>query len=365
MRVLRVRRLMKPTIGSLFSGYGGLDIAVKNHYGATVAWHSEIDASANRVLAAHDPDIPNLGDMTKIDWNDTPPVEILTGGYPCQPFSYAGHRKGDKDERHLWPYVCAAIDALRPRLAILENVRGHLSLGFGDVLSDLSRVGYDARWAVVRASDAGAPHSRARLFIAAYPSGPGLQRRVVLPESAGRQEPRGTAGSDRAAIPPNANIVAGEERDKWTEAGCDIQCRDDTSGRCICRRDRVASPHTDSDGHGFQLHPRGMGGLEGRAAGEAPERKRSRSIADPGIDWGKYEHAIRRWEAVTREAPSPTVERDGRPRLSPVFVEWMMGLDEGHVTGHGLTSANELKMLGNGVCPQQAEMAIGILERMT
>ena len=325
MRMLRVRRLMTPTIGSLFSGYGGLDIAVKNHYGATVAWHSEIDASANRVLAAHDPDIPNLGDMTKIDWNTTPPVEILTGGYPCQPFSHAGHRKGDKDERHLWPYVCTAIDALRPRLAVLENVRGHLSLGFGDVLADLSRIGYDARWAVVRASDAGAPHSRARLFIAAYPSSPGLQGPVVLPESAGRQEPRGTAGSDRAAIPP----------------------------------------HSDSDGHGFQLHPRGMGGLEGRAAREAPERQRSRSIADPGIDWGKYEQATRRWEAVTREAPSPTVERDGRPRLSPVFVEWMMGLDEGHVTGHGLTSANELKMLGNGVCPQQAEMAIGILERMT
>ena len=359
MRMLRVRRLMKPTIGSLFSGYGGLDIAVKNHYGATVAWHSEIDASANRVLAAHDPDIPNLGDMTKIDWNDTPPVEILTGGYPCQPFSHAGHRKGDKDERHLWPYVCAAIDALRPRLAILENVRGHLTLGFGDVLSDLSRIGYDARWAVVRASDAGAPHGRARLFIAAYPSvgrlsqrdsgsgkksedqplqrpaeinsavpypsSTGLQGPSFLPESAGRQEPRGTSGSDRTAIPP----------------------------------------HPDSDGHGFQLHPRGMGGLEGRAAGEAPERQRSRSIAEPGIDWGKYEQAIRRWEAVTREAPSPTVERDGRPRLSPVFVEWMMGLDEGHVTGHGLTSANELKMLGNGVCPQQAEMAIGILERMT
>lgn len=83
--------------------------------------------------------------------------------------------------------------------------------------------------------------------------------------------------------------------------------------------------------------------------------------ASLGIDWGKYEQAVRRWEEITREAPSPTVERDGRPRLSPVFVEWMMGLEPGHVTGHGLRPAQELKALGNGVCPQQALLALHML----
>ena len=351
MWMLRVHRMNKPTIGSLFSGYGGLDIAVQNHCDATVSWHSEVDVSANKILAIHHPDVPNLGDITQIEWTSVPPVDILTGGYPCQPFSQAGKREGANDERHLWPYVCTAIDALRPGLVVLENVRGHLTLGFGDVLADLSRIGYDARWSVVRASEAGACHSRARLFIAAYPSVGGLSQRgsrsgkesenqslqrpaevnsavpypsstglqgpKLLSKSARRQEPRGTTGSDRSAIPTNTDIGTGEECDEWTENGCGIQNRDNASRCRVCR--------------GY---------------------------------WGKYEQTVRRWEAVTREAPSPTIERDGRPRLSPLFVEWMMGLDEGHVTGHGLTSANELKMLGNGVCPQQAELALSILENM-
>lgn len=157
-------------IGSLFSGYGGLDIAVQAEIGGEIAWYSEIEPASCRVLEALHPGIPNLGDITKVDWADIPPIDILTGGYPCQPFSQAGQRKGQNDERHLYPYVSAAIDALRPALVVLENVRGHLTLGFGDVIADLSRMGYDARWGVVRASDAGAPHGRARIFITAHPA---------------------------------------------------------------------------------------------------------------------------------------------------------------------------------------------------
>ena len=155
-------------VGSFFTGYGGLDIAV----GGDLQWYAEIEPAACQVLAEHYPDVPNLGGMTKIDWALVPPVDILTGGYPCQPFSHAGNRKGKDDERHLWPYVCAAIDALRPRYAILENVAGHLTLGFADVLSDLARIGFDAEWGTFRASDVGAPHQRNRLFIVAYPNSP-------------------------------------------------------------------------------------------------------------------------------------------------------------------------------------------------
>jgi DNA (cytosine-5)-methyltransferase 1 len=85
------------------------------------------------------------------------------------------------------------------------------------------------------------------------------------------------------------------------------------------------------------------------------------------IDWGKYAPAIARWEAVLkRPAPAPTVERSDKRRLNPQFVEWMMGLPDGWVTGHGLSAAKELKMLGNGVVPQQAHAAITqLLERIT
>jgi len=152
-------------VGSFFTGYGGLDIAV----GGELQWYAEIEPAACQVLAAHYPDVPNLGDITKIDWTSVPPVDILTGGYPCQPFSHAGNRKGKDDERHLWPYVRDAIDALRPSYAILENVAGHITLGFADVLADLASIGFDAQWGTFRASDVGAPHQRNRLFIVAYP----------------------------------------------------------------------------------------------------------------------------------------------------------------------------------------------------
>ena len=113
-------------IGSLFSGYGGLDLAAQQYFGGELAWYSEIEPAACTILSAHHPGVPNLGDITKVDWAEVEPIDILTGGYPCQPFSQAGQRKGKEDERHLWPFVAVAIDALRPRIVVLENVRGHL-----------------------------------------------------------------------------------------------------------------------------------------------------------------------------------------------------------------------------------------------
>lgn len=105
--------------------------------------------------------------------------------------------------------------------------------------------------------------------------------------------------------------------------------------------------------------------MEDEAEGDTQQRERSRGEPDAGsaIDWGKYSGAIVRWERVLgRSAPDPTIPGvNGRPRLSPLFVEWMMGLEPGHVTGHGLRPAQELKALGNGVCPQQALLALHML----
>jgi site-specific DNA-cytosine methylase len=114
---------------------------------------------------------PNLGNLKVINWATVEPIDILTAGYPCQPFSHAGLRKGTNDERHLWPYIKEAIGRIRPSLVFLENVRGHFGLGFRDVLTDLTDIGYDVRWTLIRASDVGAPHRRERLFIFAYSNG--------------------------------------------------------------------------------------------------------------------------------------------------------------------------------------------------
>lgn len=157
-----------PRIGSIASGMGGLcELALASYVGGTVAWHAEIDPDASKVLAHHWPHTPNLGNIKETDWSSVEGVDWLTAGWPCQPWSLAGKRAGADDERHLWPYVAYAISTLRPRWFFGENVAGHLSMGFDDVLGSLTAMGYDTRWGVVRASDAGAPHQRARLFVVA------------------------------------------------------------------------------------------------------------------------------------------------------------------------------------------------------
>jgi len=184
-------------IGSLFSGYGGLDLAVANVTGAEVAWHCEWDDAPSKILEKHFPGVPNYRDVSKVDFSQVEQVDILTGGFPCQDLSMAGKRAGLKagTRSGLWSEFARAIETIRPRLVVIENVRGLLSAtasnpemepcpfcmgDFGDgeptmralgaVLADLADLGYDAKWRGVRAADAGAPHNRFRIFITAFPN---------------------------------------------------------------------------------------------------------------------------------------------------------------------------------------------------
>ncbi len=92
-------------------------------------------------------------------------VDILTGGYPCQPFSVAGHQLGTEDPRHLWPFILQQIKTIRPVQCFFENVEGHINRGLQQVISDLESAGYDATWGVFSAAEVGAPHQRKRVFI--------------------------------------------------------------------------------------------------------------------------------------------------------------------------------------------------------
>ena len=163
---------------ALCAGFGGLEIAVKKSFSkydidTQVVGYAEIDPKIADVFYDHYPS-PNIGDITTADWAGwrdlLPPVHIVIAGYPCQPFSQAGSRKGIDDDRHLWPSVLECIRVLRPDYVILENVANHRRIGFGTVLGDLASVGYNARWTSFRASDAGAPHHRERVFILARPA---------------------------------------------------------------------------------------------------------------------------------------------------------------------------------------------------
>ena len=181
-------------IGSLFSGYGGLDLAVMNVTGAEVAWHCEWEDAPSAILEKHFPGVPNYRDVSKVDFTQVEKVDILTGGFPCQDLSLAGKRAGLKDGTRsgLWSEFARAIEEIKPRLVVIENVRGLLSAtahngmeqctwcvgnepdqptlrALGAVLGDLAAIGYDAKWQGIRAADAGAPHNRFRVFIIAYP----------------------------------------------------------------------------------------------------------------------------------------------------------------------------------------------------
>jgi len=183
---------MKPlTVGSLFSGIGGLDLGFERA-GMRVIWQSEIDPYACKVLAKHWPEVPNLGDIKRINFADVVRPDVICGGYPCQPFSTAGKRQGEEDPRHLWPWVREALRVLRPRYAIFENVRGHLSLGGTTVLSEIAALGYSAEWRVVSAASVGANHRRDRIVIVAYTDDSGVRasRRDLEPQEPSSCEER-------------------------------------------------------------------------------------------------------------------------------------------------------------------------------
>ena len=344
-------------VGSLFSGYGGLDLAVEEVFDARTAWFSEITEPVARVFSQHWPDAPNLGDITTIDWSTVPPVDILCGGFPCQDVSTVGKMAGlaPSTRSGLWAHMATAIEKLHPRYVVIENVRGLLSAtatrsvsegdvnerrnpapatpdgatprhveldpwGLGDgparplralgaVLGDLADLGYDARWIGLPASHIGAPHTRFRVFILArpalsHPAGIGLDPRA-----------RTNRESARPARDHHAKSSSGRACDQTgpqTLAGGNVR-----TNRGVLRR------------------------------------------------WGRYAPAIARWEHLTgRPAPAPAILTEAPVRRpAPPFVEWLMGLPPGWVTDPALnlTQPQQLSALGNGVIPAHAAAALNAL----
>jgi DNA (cytosine-5)-methyltransferase 1 len=173
-------------VGSFCTGIGGAELALElmglDH---DLRWYSEVDKSACTVLAARFPGVANLGDLRAVDWHSVERVDVLTAGFPCQPFSLAGRRGGEDDERHLWPHIADAIGVLGPRLVLLENVAALTSLGGPAVVGTLAELGYCVRWTTLRASDVGACHGRNRWFcVATHPGSPGVGPVARVPRRA-------------------------------------------------------------------------------------------------------------------------------------------------------------------------------------
>ncbi|TDB79019.1 DNA cytosine methyltransferase [Actinomadura sp. KC216] len=413
------------SLGSLCTGYGGLDLAAAEVFDVRPVWVADPDPGAAAILAHHWPDVPNFGDITAVDWTTVPPIDVVCGGYPCQPFSLAGHRKGTADDRHLWPHIATALRVLRPRYAIFENVASHLRIGFADVLTDLADLGFDAEWITLRASDVGAAHQRNRLFVLARAAdaqgarlqGPQLRGRTTggggtaahadrvgdqrdraagllaqrhptgtggtaaHPASVGEREPADQAHTvtrggharpepGRRGVQPAAHPARDRRDEGRPEPTGQLGRPDAALGRDAAAH-AARSRRTDEPQNG---DPELVLAEPGPSGGDRPRRDTPRTGRDDepadGVAWGPYAPAIHRWARILgRPAPPPRLPtgRNGADQLNPTFVEWLMGLPDGHVTDvPGLTRNQMLKALGNGVVPAQGAAALAaLLARLT
>lgn len=362
-------------LGSVCTGYGGLDLAVAQVLDVEHAWVADPDPGAAAILAHHYPDVPNLGDITTVRWQDAVTVDILAAGFPCQDLSYAGRgagiRKGTRSG--LWHHIAHAIGVLRPRLVVLENVRAIVGRrpGLDVVLADLARLGFDAEWTCLRASDVGAPHRRERWFCIAWPAdadGPGLEGhrvRRTTSEHGGATADAHNERGDRPAAGPAPRWREDTPRDAAADTSRNGRNEGQPEPTRLLRGSdaplcRVDAP-SDTDRDRLQV-------LQWQQPGMGPRNHPDRRRPPGGIDWGNYAPAIARWACLLdRPAPAPTEPgRAGRPRLNPAFVEWLMGLNEGHVTAvPSLTRNQMLTALGNGVVPRQGAVAVdALLNRM-
>jgi DNA (cytosine-5)-methyltransferase 1 len=294
-------------IGSACTGYGGLDMAVAAVFGGHLMWCADNDRHVAALLDARYPDVPNLGDLTRLDWGIAEAVDIMAAGFPCQDISYNGRGAGiEKGARSgIWKNIVTGLRLLRPKLVVVENVAAIRRRGLDRVLGDLAELGYYAVWTSLRASDVGAPHRRERVFILGYQKA-GEQLLAAAHARSQRQSRRPGPGETPGGRPP--------------------------------------------------------GGPERPDTGAVPAAEEKNTTADQG-KWGRYAEAVARWESVTgRPAPHPTEYGVwGQTRLSPRFSEWAMGLPQGFVTDHDLPHSAQMQILGNGVVPQQATAALRLL----
>lgn len=171
---------------SLFSGIGGLDLAAE-WAGMEIVAQCEIDDYCQKILRKHWPNVRLYDDITKLSGDDID-ADVITGGYPCQPFSVAGKRGGAGDDRHLWPEMYRLIREIRPAWVVGENVAGHVSMGLDEVLSDLEGIGYATQAFVIPACAVDAPHRRDRCFVVGYADQDGQPDEPVNAEMAELQD---------------------------------------------------------------------------------------------------------------------------------------------------------------------------------
>lgn len=286
-------------VGSLFSGIGGFDLGLERA-GMRIEWQVENNDYCRDILKKHWPSTPCHYDIKQIDWRDIPRVDLICGGFPCQPFSLAGKRRGKSDDRYLWPEVVRCLDALRPAWFLGENVPGLINLALDQVCTDLEALGY-AVWPVcVPACAVDAPHQRQRVWIVAH---------------------------HNAEWESQSQRIEQDQR-RWTiNSGQDVA-------------------HTECAGSQGQRTEYGL-----REIGEEIEAGRGGDVADAfreQSERGRNGTERREWSAGEATA-------NGRSRSAVANVGWLPEPGVGRVA-HGVPRrVDRLRGLGNAVVPQVAE----------
>jgi DNA (cytosine-5)-methyltransferase 1 len=365
---------------SLCSGYGGIDLGLRRVLPSlrTIAY-SEIEEYACGLLAARmergqlDP-APIWTDLKTFPFREFYGcVDILSGGYPCQPFSAAGKRLGKDDPRHLWPFIADGIRVCRPRICFFENVEGHITLGLRDVLGDLGRLGYAATWGIFSASEVGAPHQRKRVFLLAHNANDRFKQPLLDGKSIESTQGHSIAGG-------NLSRVA-------DAAGNDTKCPAGAGpGSHKAGRAWTSGQFAGSDGDLWPARPG-----EPQHAWEPPRvvaNPNRRGLEGAGAQRGRTEDAVgsdressevvadfsvidgQRGSARTGRRSGSEIDVTGGDEEQQQQAESQVGgdsdgpgggLDDAQLCISGDNRTDELRLLGNGVVPATAALAFRTL----
>jgi len=346
----------KLTVGSMFSGIGGLELGLERTGRFETRWQCEINDYARRVLAKNWPGLPIYNDIKELYESEFPElVDVLCGGFPCQPFSTAGKRRGEADERFLWPEFVRVVREVRPRWVIAENVPGLLTIDagrvFGRILWDLAECGYDVEWDTISAASVGALHPRNRIFIVG---------RMADPEHFGRDasEVEGSIGAGshchqagtvatmqpsglRVERSPVADAEGGEPWEQTERQGRDDIGRGSEEVGSMADPDRPGcfkqwGSEPISEEHGAIERP-----------GDVPDTQRR----------GGWSGDVRRSGFKRYAGP---LERGQRNNRLGMFRDasgewWAIEPDVGRVVNGVPSRVDRLRCLGNAVVPQCAE----------
>ena len=335
----------------LFSGIGGFSLGLESAGLVETVAFCDFDKYCQQVLNKNFPGVPVYGDVKELNYeklkaDGIDQVDIITGGYPCQPFSVAGSKKGEQDPRHVWPEMFRLIKELRPTWVIGENVGGHIKLGLDSVLENLESEGYSARTFSISASSVGANHKRERVWIVGYSTNnrrnsstsDSQTRRTI-----GQSEEGGMRQLERTSDVENSRRSVGGKQSPRNSKGAGLWSFEtpewSTDTDQIARSSEGAEIMADSDEMQRQL----LCGQQSEQREETFEGTSNGSGTSNEFSDSNSSRLEEQWRSFTTEQ---------KHQASQCSSWWDIEPDVGRVA-HGVPKrVDRLKCLGNSVVPQ-------------